>query len=162
MILNPESEPWIVPFAPPLERLAMELADSTGLTMTPLPSADKGGIALGHLPPFLIWKHITSKKILHLFFFQPREIGALVEGASSPDIGPWITRFPLLEMSQLLALHPDINEPTEVTLINVEQGPAANLRSTVDEVPLVAILTILNRISAKPLWTLDHIRIMQS
>jgi hypothetical protein len=65
-------------------------------------------------------------------------------------------------MSQLLALHPDINEPTEVTLINVEQGPAANVRSTVNEVPLVAILTILNRISAKPLWTQGHIRIMQS
>ena len=158
MFFDQELEPWIVPSAPSLERLAMELADLTGLTVTPLPSAAKGGIVLGNLPPFLIWKHVDLEKKLHLLFFQPREIGSLVDGASNMNLDPWIVPFPLFQMNQLLALHPDIGRPLEVTLVKVEQGPRAYVRSTASQTPFLAVLRVLNRISAQPLWIEGHIK----
>ncbi len=158
MLLSHLIEPWIVPQKPALERLAMELIDSTGITITPLPSAEKAGISIGQLPPFLIWKYYDSEQKLHLFFFQANEIGSLVEGASIAKNGSWIETFPLYEMKELLKLHPDLGNPPEICLIQVEKGPRAQIRSTKPEHATAGAVLILNRISTLTNWGEDLIR----
>ncbi len=162
MLLDPLIEPWIVPLVPPLERLAMQLADSEGAVFNPLPSAEKGGIVLGNLPPFLIWKYIDGDNTLHLFFFQPREIGSLVKGANRADMSDWGLSFPLVQMRQLLSLHPDIGKSLEVTCVQVDPIPLATVRSTASMAPVLGIVNVLNRISPNALWNPGLIRLLRN
>ncbi len=114
-----EAKPWIPPPTPDLARLAWEAADAAGVvSLQDWPVVKQAGIAFGELPTFLCWHVFQGTH--HLVLLQPRELGALVEGARPSPLPPdWLETLDLEALARPLACHPDFPGGASVHVVRV-------------------------------------------
>jgi hypothetical protein len=150
-----DPSPWL-PFPPPdLPRLAMVAADAEGLPeLRAWPEWRKGGIGFGDLPPFLPWAGQADGH-WHLVLVQPRELGALVEGArTAPLPEGWLDDLDLAALARPLAILPDHPGGTGVQVVRVAGRGRARVRSHGGPAPDL-VRTVLARLTGWKDWTLD-------
>jgi hypothetical protein len=149
--------PWIPPSDPDLARLAMEVADRLDVSdLRAWPEHRKGGIGFWILPPFLSW-HVQKEGAHHLVLIQPREVGALVEGARmEPLPNRWLVTLDLESLARPLAHHPAwAGAVAAVHVVSVrpaEGNPEVWIRSYGDEAPEV-VRAVLDKVSGQKVWS---------
>ncbi|MFZ1376438.1 MAG: hypothetical protein WAS25_07580 [Geothrix sp.] len=147
-------EPWIPPASPDLALLAMEAADEAGLaSLRAWPSANKGGVRFGELPPFLCWCGKVDGA-WHLVLLQAREVGALVPGARTASLPPgWLEALDLEALARPLARHPDFARGASVHVVHLPGTEVFRVRTFGTPAPdLVA--EVLKRTSHIQIWHL--------
>jgi len=147
-----EAKPWIPPPTPDLARLAWEAADAAGVaSLREWPTVKQAGIAFGDLPTFLCWRVYHSTH--HLVLLQPREIGALVEGARpSPLPHDWLETLDLEALARPLACHPDFPGGASVHVVHLPARGQMELRTFGTAAP-GAVSTVLERLTGIMGWT---------
>jgi hypothetical protein len=145
--------PWLPPAEPDLVRLAWEAADAAGVAaLRAWPELRKGGIGFGDLPPFLAWQG-TQAGCSHLVLVQPREVGALVPGASPAALPPgWLSTLDLASLARPLACHPDFPGGASVHVVHLPGGNRAIVRTWNEPAPAL-VAEVLHRLSGLDGWT---------
>lgn len=150
-------EPWVLPPAPDLARLAMEVADELGVAeLRAWPEARKGGIGFGILPPFLSWRGTRGAEA-HLVLLQPREVGALVPGARvEPLPNRWLVTLDLESLARPLAHHPAwggaVASVHVVSLVGGAEGVQVLARTQGLEAPELVRL-VLDKVGGERVWS---------
>jgi len=143
--------PWIPPATPDLARLAWEAADAAGVAMLrDWPVVKQAGIAFGELQTFLCWRVFQGTH--HLVLLQPRELGALVEGARhSPLPQDWLEALDLEALARPLACHPDFPGGASVHVVRVPTRGRMELRTFGEAAP-EAVCAVLERLTGITGW----------
>lgn len=148
--------PWIPPSDPDLARLAMEVADRLEVAdLRAWPEHRKGGIGFWILPPFLSW-HAIKDGHHHLVLVQPREVGALVEGARmEPLPNRWWVTLDMESLARPLAHHPAwAGEVASIHVVAVKPAgpdPEVWTRTYGQEDPDV-VRAVLDQVAGLKLW----------
>lgn len=146
-----EAKPWIPPATPDLARLAWEAADAAGVaSLREWPVVKQAGIAFGELPTFLCWRVFQGTH--HLVLLQPRELGALVEGARPSPLPPdWLETLDLEALARPLACHPDFPGGASVQVVRVPTRGRMELRTFGEAAP-EAVCAVLERLTGITGW----------
>jgi len=147
-------EPWIPPPSPDLAVLAMDAADSAGISsLRAWPERRMGGIGFGPLPPFLCWRGFENGS-WHLVLLQAREVGALVPGArTEPMPEGWLDRLDLESLARPLTSHPDFPGGVSVHVVHLPGGDSFRVRTFGTPAPEF-VAEVLRRTSHIQVWNL--------
>lgn len=146
-----EAKPWIPPTTPDLARLAWEAADAAGVaSLREWPVVKQAGIAFGELPTFLCWRVFQGTH--HLVLLQPRELGALVEGARHSPLPPdWLETLDLEALARPLACHPDFPGGTSVHVVRLPAPGRMEVRTFGQAAP-EAVCTVVEHLTGITGW----------
>jgi len=146
-----EAMPWIPPATPDLARLAWEAADAPGVaSLREWPVVKQAGIAFGDLPTFLCWRVFQGTH--HLVLLQPREIGALVEGARPSSLPhDWLETLDLEALARPLGCHPDFPGGASVHVVRLPARGRLELRTFGEAAPEV-VCTVVERLTGITGW----------
>lgn len=148
---SPICAPWIPPATPDLARLAWDAADAAGVdSLREWPVVKQAGIAFGDLPTFLCWR--VTQGAHHLVLLQPRELGALVEGARpSPLPRDWLETLDLEALARPLACHPDFPGGASVHVVRLPARGRLECRTFGQAAP-EAVSAVVERLTGITGW----------
>lgn len=116
------------------------------------PTAERGGIGFGGLPPFVSW-HGWQNGQHHLVLLQAREVGALVPGARTAPLPlHWLEGLDLESLARPLAHHPAFEGGAAVHVVHLRTRGETQVRSYGEAAPDI-IREVLSRLSDVQVWS---------